>query len=115
MPDFMFVYRTHKGARAATPEDVAAWQAFLDGLGSSLVDAGNPVVQHRAVNGRDTGTMIVGYSVVRASDMDAAVAMAQPCPALRDGGVVELAELSLVAPAGTATTPDDLRRARQKG
>ena len=44
MPKFMFVY--HGGSMPETPEEgakvMAAWEAWMGGIGSDLVDGGNP-------------------------------------------------------------------------
>ena len=56
-----------------------------DGL--ALVDRGHAVVDYASLGevGGDASRM-VGYSVVAADDMDAALALARDCPAMRVGG-----------------------------
>ena len=100
MPKFVFAY--HGGGRPETPEEgarvMAAWQAWMGGLGDALVDGGNPVGMSKTVSAggvADDGgsNPLSGYTLVEAADMDAAVVMAQGCPILEGGaGTVEVAE-----------------------
>jgi hypothetical protein len=114
MPNFVFTYRAPKDASAvASPEMAAAWQAYLDGLGSSLVDAGNPVFERRTLGSSATDTVLGGYSIVTVSDLDAAVKLAEGCPYLRVGGGVEVGELTLLNPDSITTTAADHARAMQ--
>lgn len=100
MPKFMFVF--HGGGRPETPEEgkkvMAAWQAWMDGIGDDLVDGGNPAGMSKTVTAsgvEDNGgaNPVSGYTLVNAADMDAAVKIAQSCPILEGGGgTVEVAE-----------------------
>ena len=99
MPKFIFAY--HGGKKPETPEEgqkvMAAWMAWMGGLGDALVDGGNPAGMSKTVSSSgvadDGGSNpISGYSLVNATDIDAAVAMAKGCPILDDGGSVEVAE-----------------------
>lgn len=99
MPKFVFVY--HGGTMPETPEEgerqMQLWGAWMQGLGSDLVDGGNPVGQSRTVFAdrvaNDGGANPAsGYTLVNASDMDDAIAKARGCPILQNGGSVEVAE-----------------------
>lgn len=100
MPKFMFVY--HGGGRPETPEEgekvMAAWGAWMGSIGENLVDGGNPVGQSKTVSAdgvSDDGgsNPVSGYSLVNATDIDAAVAMTKGCPIFAGGkGTVEVAE-----------------------
>jgi hypothetical protein len=99
MANFVLVY--HGGGMPATEEEgqrlMAAWGTWLGGLGSSLVDAGNPVSQVRTVasNGSVSDgapNPVTGYSVITADSIDDAVAHATSCPILASGGSVEVGE-----------------------
>ncbi len=77
---------------------MAAWGAFLGGLGSALVDAGNPfgpamtVAPGGAVSeGASSG--LSGYSIISSDDLSAATATATGCPILAMGGSVEVHEI----------------------
>ncbi|TCK99949.1 hypothetical protein BXY66_3655 [Shimia isoporae] len=100
MPKFMFIY--HGGGRPETPEEgekvMAAWMKWMEGIGSDMVDPGNPAGLSRTVSvdgvSENGGSNPVsGYTLVNAPDMDAACAIAKGCPILEGGkGTVEVAE-----------------------
>lgn len=100
MPKFLFVY--HGGAKPETPEAGAAvmakWNAWFEGMGSAVVDGGNPVGLSKTVTVTgvaDNGgaNPASGYSIVSAGTIDDAAAKAKDCPILESGGSVELAEI----------------------
>ncbi len=101
MPQFIFAY--HGGKTPDTPEEgaqiMAAWQAWMGGMGSALVVPGAPVGLSKTVStggvADDGGANpLSGYSVVQADDIDAACDMAKGCPMVISGnGSVEVAEL----------------------
>ena len=99
MATFLLVY--HGGSMPETPEEnaqvMAAWNAWMGTLGERLVDAGNPVSQVKTVAAdgsvSDGGTNpSTGYSIIKADNIDAAVALAKGCPVLQGGASVEVAE-----------------------
>jgi hypothetical protein len=62
-----------------------------------VVDGGNPVSQVKtiAANGSVSDGGVnpsTGYSVLKADNLDAAVAMAKGCPVLSGGASIEVAE-----------------------
>jgi hypothetical protein len=76
-----------------------AWGVWFGGLGSALVDGGNPftpTAKHIASNGTvsdgPVGTMATGYSIIKAESLGAAVEMARGCPLLKDGGQISVYE-----------------------
>ena len=90
MTKYVFSYRVPSGY-APGAETAGEWQAWFGGMGSALVDIGNAVTDYASlgeVGGSDS--RMVGYSVVSAENIDAAVALAKDCPALRVGGGVEV-------------------------
>ena len=101
MPDFIFAY--HGGRAPETPEEgaktMAEWEKWFDGMGDAVVNPGNPVGQSKTVTATvvtDDGgaNPVSGYSVVRAADMDGAIALAKGCPMVVDGsGSIEVAEI----------------------
>ena len=100
MPKFMYIY--HGGGRPETPEEgekvMAAWMSWLGGLGDAVVDPGNAAGMSKTVSvsgvADDGGANPVsGYTLVNATDMDAAIEMAKGCPILEGGeGTVEVAQ-----------------------
>ena len=112
MATFLFTYRVPVDYPAAGPEVVAAWQAYLDGLGSNLADAGNPVFERVTVGNTETA-VLGGYSIVTAEDFEAAVRLAEECPYAKAGGGVEVGKLTLLNPQSISTTAGDHARATQ--
>jgi hypothetical protein len=101
MPQYVFAY--HGGSAPETPEEgakvMAAWQAWMGGMGEALVIPGAPVGMSKTVSASgvsDDGgaNPISGYSVIEAADLGAASEMAKGCPMVVDGtGSVEVAEV----------------------
>ncbi len=100
MAKFAFVYH---GGKAPEGEEeqakvMAAWGAWMQGMGASLVEGGNPFGPSKTVNAdgsvADGGgaNPASGYSMIEAADIDEAVAHAKGCPILVDGGSVEVCE-----------------------
>ena len=89
MPRFLFSYRVPQDYQPSA-ETGKAWEAWLESLGSSLVDLGRGVLATRTLGNLDAGTRLGGYSVVTAEDMDGAAVLAEGCPALALGGGVEI-------------------------
>jgi hypothetical protein len=98
MPNYVLAY--HGGKMPETPEEGAAvmakWQAWFGGMGDAVVDGGAPVGPSKTITSggvSDDGgsNPVSGYSVIKAADMDAAIAIAKGCPILEDGSV-EIAE-----------------------
>ena len=97
MPRFILAFR---GGMPKSPEEgqkmMTDWNGWMDGLGSSLVDKGAGFGKSRFLTGQDreekTGDPLSGYSVVEASDIDAALDMARRNPIFALGGTIEVAE-----------------------
>ncbi len=100
MAKYLFVY--HGGAPPASKEEMAkvmdAWGKWFGGMGSAVLDGGNPVGKSSTV--LSDGSVVdngganpaSGYSLIEASDLNDAVAKAKGCPILEGGGSIELAE-----------------------
>lgn len=98
MAKFVFAY--HGNGMPDTPEEgeklMAAWGAWMGGMGDALVNGGAAVglsktVSQSGVEDNGGANPISGYSVVEAADIDAAIEMAKGCPILQSGGSVEVA------------------------
>lgn len=100
MPKYILAY--HGGG---TPESeseqaaaMAAWGAWFGTLGDAVVDIGNPtgVSTTLAADGSTSAgggaNPLTGYSLINASDLDAAVSLAKGCPIFASGGTIEVAE-----------------------
>jgi hypothetical protein len=76
---------------------MAAWTGWFGGLGSAVVDPGNPFGGSSTVTGsgvsEGSSSGINGYSILSAGDLAGAVDMAKGCPILGGGGTVEVHEV----------------------
>jgi hypothetical protein len=93
MASFVFTYRAPKDYAPGAPEAVAEWKAFFSGMDRHLVDMGKPAFVRETV-GVTSDTVLGGYSLVNADDLDAALAIANDCPLVSRGGGVEVGELT---------------------
>ncbi len=100
MSDFVFAY--HGGKTPESPEEgakqMAKWNAWVGGLGDAVVNPGTPLGKPKTVSSggvSDDGgsNPLLGFSIVKADSMDAALEMAKACPTLEIGGTIEVAEV----------------------
>ncbi|MFC3192876.1 hypothetical protein ACFODZ_01355 [Marinicella sediminis] len=96
MNTYLLVYRG-----AVQPENgqqhMADWMAWVKDLGDAMVDPGIPVLPSKTITASgisDTRSdnPISGISIIKAVDLEAAMALIRPCPHLRIGGGIEVAE-----------------------
>ena len=96
MPKYVIAYLG--GKQMPNPQDRAAhmakWKAWVDGLGSAMVNPGTPLGQGKLASldgvserGPDH---LTGFSIVPADNMDAALDIAERWPVL-DIGTIEVA------------------------
>jgi hypothetical protein len=98
MANYLLTY--YGGRMPETPEAQAtvmqSWTSWFGQLGDALVDGGNPTSRSRAISPdgsvMDATMAPTGYSVIRATSLDAAVAAAAGCPVLADGATVVVSE-----------------------
>jgi len=100
MAKYLLAY--HGGGMPETEEEqaavMAAWGAWMGGLGAALTDPGNPVgaattvAADRSTSAGGGSNPVTGYGIVEADSMDAAVALVNGCPMLDGGGSVEVCE-----------------------
>jgi hypothetical protein len=111
MPNFIFSYRhpanylsggvtENGGQRLVEVEDDArvAWTAYFDRIAPNIVDPGQPVFERTSIGEVGVATKLGGYSVVKAADLAAAVALAKECPLVDLGGGVEIGVLAELPP-----------------
>lgn len=92
----------HGGVIPDTDEEgaemMAAWGAWMDGLGEALTDPGNAfgysttIHSDGSTNPGGGPNPASGYCLLEADSLDAAVALAARCPILDYGGSIEVAE-----------------------
>ena len=93
MPKYVLAY--HGGHMAENEAEqaaaMAAWGAWFGSLGDAVLDGGNPVGRSKTLAADGSATdggganPISGYSLVDATDLDAAVSLAKGCPILAVG------------------------------
>lgn len=100
MPEFIIAY--HGGDQPTSKEQGAAhmaeWRDWLAGIGDDVVNPGTPLGKSRIVSNNgvsDDGgpNPMNGYSIIKATDMEAALKIAKACPVLNINGTLEVAEL----------------------
>ncbi len=96
---FLFAY--HGGEIPESPEEgakhMAKFEAWVGGLGDAVVNPGHPLGKSKTVSSSgvsDDGgpNTLVGFSIVKADSMDAALEMAKRYPHL-ETGTVEVVEM----------------------
>jgi hypothetical protein len=102
MAKYLLLYHGGGGMPATQAESdkiIQAWTNWYNGLGSAVVDAGNPfspaakkVASNGAVSNGSVGTMASGYTILEAESLDKAAKMAQGCPVLSRGGEISVFE-----------------------
>ena len=98
MANFLLTF--HGGSMPETKAEqdqvMQAWTDWFSAIGNALVDGGNPISQTRAISPdgsvMDATSAPSGYSILRADNLDAAVALAKGCPVLAGGAVVLVSE-----------------------
>ena len=100
MPNYMLAY--HGGKMPENPkegaEHKAKWEAWADGLGDSLVNRGTPLGKSKTVSSggvTDGGGQnpLMGYSILSAENIDAAVKMVAGSPHINFGGTMIVSEM----------------------
>ena len=102
MGNYVLSLRAPKG-RVPTVEEEARWPQWLNKIGGQIVDMGalkrdgdGYFVSQVGSNGAERPDVLAGYIVITADSLDAAVAVAEGCPMLLQGGTVEVGEMSPV-------------------
>lgn len=98
MPKFILAFR---GGMPKSPEEgqkmTTDWNAWMDQLGPALIDKGAGFGKSRFLAAPDReqepGDPLSGYSVVEASNIDAALDIARKNPIFLLGGTIEVAEM----------------------
>lgn len=100
MANYLLIY--HGGGDM--PEDPAvlasemeAWTNWFAQIGPAVVDGGNPVGRNWTITAEGTTedggpNPATGYSVISADSMQRALELSLGCPALANGGSIELCE-----------------------
>ncbi len=75
------------------------WNAWYRKMDKAIVDQGNPfspMAKSISTDGRISdgpgGSMVTGYTIIKAMSLDAAVQLAKSCPALKNGTKISVYE-----------------------
>ena len=100
MANYLLAYRGGSMPETDTGRaaNMAAWGAFIGGFGDATVDAGNPfgaasTIDPSGAVTEGAASALHGYSIIAADDLAAATERAKGCPALAQGGSVEVHEI----------------------
>ena len=100
MPQFIFTY--HGGKTPETAEEGKAgmekWKAWAENLGPALINPGTPVgrttvLTKDGISGDPSPHPIMGFSILEAESMDAALQLLQDCPHFEYEGTLEVSEM----------------------
>ena len=90
MKNYVLIYYNNGVRKDVSPEVFKAeWGSWFDSIGDKLVDAGNPFNGGGQAVEKSRVTTIenwpsTGYSIIKASSMEDAVAVAKGCPVLNE-------------------------------
>ncbi len=101
MPQFIFTY--HGGNKPDTPEAgkeaMEKWKEWAAGLGSALINPGTPVGVSKVLtkdgaSNEDSPNPIMGFSILEAETMNAALELLSDCPHIHMfEGTLEVSEM----------------------
>jgi hypothetical protein len=99
MANYVFLY--YGGTMAATPaaqkKSMEAWTAWFTKMGKSMIDMGAQTKPGKIVGKSGAKAIgdnpVTGYTVVKADNLDAAVALAKGCPDIPNGTQVAVYEI----------------------
>ena len=83
MKKFLFIYNASPTEGTESMDD---WMAWFGSIGQNLVDVGNPIQGGTLVKGAESSELtsftdfVGGYSLINASDIGEAIALAKSCP-----------------------------------
>jgi hypothetical protein len=101
MTKYLLGYHGSFMTEAPDPNDstMAAWGAWMEGMGKALVDGGHParmaktVAAGGKVSSGGGANPITGYTIIEAETIDDAVELSKGCPIFKAGGSIEVSEL----------------------
>ena len=114
MAEFLFIYRGgQKQESAMSPEDMQEYMnqwlgwigkameaGWMLTAGDALLPEGKVVHPNAVITDgpfAESKELVGGYSIIEADDLDAASKLADGCPGLLHGGLVEVRQLAKVA------------------
>lgn len=99
MPNFILAYHDPKmpSSQEEGAKHMEKWKNWVKDLGDALITAEAPLGKSQTVSATGISEegragMMMGYSVLKAESMDAALKIAQSCPFV-EMGTIEVAEI----------------------
>lgn len=98
MKKFVFLYNAEPNADAED-DSMDVWMAWFTSIGESILEMGNPFMPGMNVTSNSATEItvdknpITGFTVIKAADMDAAIAIAKTCPSKTGLQVYEAIEM----------------------
>ncbi len=101
MTEYVLLYSGGKmpEGEAAQKAVVEAWMSWINTLGDRLVNQGNPftpmvksITHLGQVGNGPIGSMVTGFSIIKANSLDEATNLARGCPVLKDGADISVYE-----------------------
>jgi hypothetical protein len=101
MTEYVLLYSGGKmpEGEAAQKAVVDAWTGWFRVLGDRLVNQGNPflpmvksITHQGMVSNGPVGSMVSGFSIIKANSLDEATTLAKGCPVLKDGADISIYE-----------------------
>jgi hypothetical protein len=99
MAKYLLAYKGGGMAQSEAEREaaMAAWGAWMGGLGAALTDGGNPFGPSKAMAadgtlGDGASSALTGYSILQADDFAAAAELAKGCPIFASGGSIDIYE-----------------------
>jgi hypothetical protein len=95
MPSYLI---TNRITSTFSPSAAAfeAWTAWFECLGPHLEDRGNPAFKRTSLGNCGPETVLGGYTLITADDLEGAVALCKSHPLMSLGGGAEIAELTVI-------------------
>jgi hypothetical protein len=107
MSEFIYLYRMQQAEAAPSAQTMQdrmqAWMAWMKSIEANIVSRGHPLAQTGGgvvKNGTfhdgpyaESKDIVVGFTIVRAKDLQEAMKLSTGCPILAGGGVVEVRPL----------------------
>jgi hypothetical protein len=93
MGKFLYIYTGGQPPADAEAgrKTMQAWMAYFGRMGDKIVDGGAPLGARQSVAGAPAGGA-TGYSLIRADNLEEAVALTEGHPHLMSGGAIEVLE-----------------------
>lgn len=98
MKKFVFLYNSNPN-EVPSDDVMDVWMTWFDSIKESVTEMGNPFMGGMLVTSTSASAIpeannpISGYTVIKAADMDAAIAIAKTCPGQSGMQVYEAIEM----------------------